>query len=86
MKRSLQAISLRISIQLILAAALGGLPRYDRASAGKPVGLRTYLLVSLVAALFVLLLHNIEDEPAASQRSPFSPTIHLSNITRSDGI
>lgn len=49
------AEAIRISIRLILAAALGGLLGYDRERAGKPAGLRTYMLVSLGAALFVLI-------------------------------
>ena len=49
------AEAIRISIRLILAAALGGLLGYDRERAGKPAGLRTYMLVSLGSALFVLI-------------------------------
>jgi putative Mg2+ transporter-C (MgtC) family protein len=49
------AEAIRISIRLVLAAALGGLLGYDRERAGKPAGLRTYMLVSLGSALFVLI-------------------------------
>jgi putative Mg2+ transporter-C (MgtC) family protein len=45
----------RMSIRLLLAAALGGLMGYDRERAGKSAGLRTHMLVSLGAALFVLI-------------------------------
>jgi len=44
-----------MSVRLLLAAALGGLLGYDRERAGKSAGLRTHMLVSLGAALFVLI-------------------------------
>lgn len=47
--------AIRFSIRLILAAALGGLLGYERERAGKAAGLRTHMLVSLGAALFVLI-------------------------------
>jgi len=47
--------AIRMSIRLLLAAALGGLLGYDRERAGKAAGLRTHMLVSLGAALFVLI-------------------------------
>ncbi|MDP1562992.1 MAG: MgtC/SapB family protein [Pirellulaceae bacterium] len=49
------AEAIRFSIRLILAAALGGLLGYERERAGKAAGLRTHMLVSLGAALFVLI-------------------------------
>jgi putative Mg2+ transporter-C (MgtC) family protein len=45
----------RLIVRLLLAALLGGLLGYDRERAGKPAGLRTHMLVSLGAALFVLV-------------------------------
>jgi putative Mg2+ transporter-C (MgtC) family protein len=47
--------AVRIAIRLILAAVLGGLLGFERELAGKSAGLRTYMLVSLGAALFVLI-------------------------------
>ncbi len=47
--------AIRMSIRLLLAAALGGLLGYDRERAGKAAGLRTHMLVSLGVALFVLI-------------------------------
>ncbi len=44
-----------MAVRLLLAAALGGLLGYDRERAGKSAGLRTHMLVSLGAALFVLI-------------------------------
>lgn len=49
------AEAIRMSVRLVLAAALGGLLGYDRERAGKSAGLRTHMLVSLGAALFALI-------------------------------
>ncbi len=45
----------RIILRLLLAAILGGLLGYDREMKGRAAGLRTHMLVSLGAALFVLI-------------------------------
>lgn len=45
----------RVTTRLILAILLGGLLGYEREYKGKAAGLRTYMLVSLGAALFVLV-------------------------------
>ena len=45
----------RIILRLLLAATLGGLLGYDREMKGRAAGLRTHMLVSLGAALFVLI-------------------------------
>lgn len=44
----------RVTFRLLLAAILGGMLGYERESQGKAAGLRTHMLVSLGAALFVL--------------------------------
>lgn len=44
-----------MSIRLMLAAVLGALLGFDRERAGKSAGLRTHMLVSLGAALFMLI-------------------------------
>lgn len=49
------AEAVRITVRLLLAALLGGLLGYERERAGKSAGLRTHMLVSLGAALFVLI-------------------------------
>lgn len=49
------AEAIRLTVRLLLAAALGGLLGYDRERAGKSAGLRTHMLVSLGSALFVLI-------------------------------
>ncbi len=45
----------RILLRLLLAAALGGVLGYEREQQGKAAGLRTHMLVSMGAALFVLV-------------------------------
>jgi len=45
----------RIVVRLVLAALLGGLLGYERERHGKAAGVRTHMLVSLGAALFVLV-------------------------------
>ena len=44
-----------IVIRLAVAAVLGGVLGYEREQAGKAAGMRTYMLVALGAALFVLV-------------------------------
>ncbi len=43
-----------VVVRLIAAALLGGIVGYERERAGRPAGLRTHMLVSLGAALFVI--------------------------------
>jgi len=43
-----------LALRMVLAAALGGLIGWEREARGKPAGLRTLMLVSLAAAIFVL--------------------------------
>ena len=45
----------RIVVRLLVALLLGGLLGYERESVGASAGLRTHMLVSLGAALFVLI-------------------------------
>lgn len=49
------AEAVRITFRLLVAAALGGLLGWERQATGKAAGLRTHMLVSLGAALFVLV-------------------------------
>jgi putative Mg2+ transporter-C (MgtC) family protein len=48
------AIVLRLGVRMLIAAVLGGMLGYDRELKGKPAGLRTHMLVSLGAAMFVI--------------------------------
>lgn len=45
----------RIVLRLLLAAALGGVLGYEREQKGKAAGIRTHMLVSLGAALFIMV-------------------------------
>ena len=45
----------RVVLRLLLAALLGGLLGFEREKKGKAAGVRTHMLVSMGAALFVLL-------------------------------
>jgi putative Mg2+ transporter-C (MgtC) family protein len=45
----------RVCVRLLVALALGALLGYERESAGSAAGLRTHMLVSMGAALFVLV-------------------------------
>lgn len=45
----------RITLRLLLAAALGGVLGYEREQKGKAAGIRTHMLVALGAALYVLV-------------------------------
>ena len=45
----------RITLRLLVAAALGGLLGYEREKQGKSAGVRTHMLGAIGAALFVLI-------------------------------
>ena len=45
---------IRVALRLVVAAFLGGVIGFDRQRAGKAAGLRTHMLVSLGACIFVL--------------------------------
>lgn len=45
----------RIGLRMLIAAMLGGILGFEREQKGKAAGLRTHMLVSLGAALFVLI-------------------------------
>jgi putative Mg2+ transporter-C (MgtC) family protein len=45
----------RVSLRLIFAMIVGGVIGYERERAGKPAGLRTHMLVSVGAAIFVIV-------------------------------
>jgi putative Mg2+ transporter-C (MgtC) family protein len=45
---------LRVTVRLVLAAALGAVLGWERETKGKAAGLRTHMLVALGASLFVL--------------------------------
>ena len=45
----------RVSLRLIFAMIVGGVIGFERERAGKPAGLRTHMLVSVGAAIFVIV-------------------------------
>jgi len=45
----------RVSLRLVLAAALGGALGFERERSGKSAGVRTHMLVALGSALFLLV-------------------------------
>lgn len=45
----------RVTVRLLIAAMLGGILGFEREHKGKAAGMRTHMLVSLGAALFVLV-------------------------------
>jgi putative Mg2+ transporter-C (MgtC) family protein len=45
---------LSVSLRLLFAALVGGVIGFERERAGKPAGLRTHMLVSVGAAIFVI--------------------------------
>ncbi|MFC1912729.1 MgtC/SapB family protein [Chloroflexota bacterium] len=47
-------IEVEIILRLLLATALGAIIGFQRERAGKPAGLRTYVLISLGAAVFTV--------------------------------
>lgn len=59
---------LRAGLRLLMAALLGGLLGFEREAKGKAAGLRTHMLVTLGAALFVMILELDEAEHDAISR------------------
>jgi putative Mg2+ transporter-C (MgtC) family protein len=49
------AEAVRMAVRLLIASILGGILGFQREKAGKAAGLRTHILVSLGAALFVII-------------------------------
>jgi putative Mg2+ transporter-C (MgtC) family protein len=47
----------RLTVRLLFAVILGGILGFQRAEAGKAAGMRTHMLVTLGAAIVVLIPH-----------------------------
>jgi len=58
----------RIVVRLAVAAVLGGVLGWEREHAGKAAGVRTHMLVSMGAALFVLVAQQAGISPADNSR------------------
>lgn len=70
-----------IALKLVLAAALGGVIGFERERRGKPAGLRTHMLVSLSAALFVLAAQ----ESAARAGEPVDSVRAMAGVAQGVG-
>lgn len=58
----------KVTARLLVAAVLGGLLGYERENKGKAAGVRTHMLVSLGAALFVMVPQMAGSEADALSR------------------
>ena len=58
----------RVVVRLLLAALLGGILGFERERSGKAAGVRTHMLVSMGAALFVLVPIQAGIQPADLSR------------------
>ena len=56
------------TVRLVLAALLGGVIGYERGMLGRPAGMRTYMLVALGSAFFVV--------------APLQAGMHLADLSR----
>jgi len=54
----MMVFDIEIILRLVLAAIAGGIVGYERKKVHKPAGLRTHMLVSMGAALFMLVAIN----------------------------
>jgi len=67
--------------RLVLASILGGLIGWDREMEGKPAGLRTQMLVSLSACIFVLAAQ----QAAAAQGEPVDAVRAMAAVAQGIG-
>jgi len=58
----------RVAVRLLMAGVLGGILGFEREHKGKAAGVRTHMLVSLGAALFILVPQMAGADPAAISR------------------
>lgn len=58
----------RVTVRLLIAALLGGILGFEREQKGKAAGVRTHMLVSIGAALFVLVPHMAGSQSDAMSR------------------
>jgi len=63
-----RAHAVAIMMRALMAALLGGVVGFERARTGKDAGLRTHMLVSLGAALFVMAALDVGVEPGDVSR------------------
>jgi putative Mg2+ transporter-C (MgtC) family protein len=60
---------LELSLRLALAVLFGGMLGWNRQTSGKAAGLRTHMLVSLGAALFIMVPLTTSNSPEAVSRA-----------------
>jgi putative Mg2+ transporter-C (MgtC) family protein len=72
------SVILEISVRLFVAVILGGVLGMERTIVGRNAGLKTYSLVSLGSALFVLI--SLEMLPVFAEYSGFNPILMASQI------
>lgn len=58
-----------VAVRLLSALVLGGLVGFEREHRGKPAGLRTHMLVSMAACLFILVSQEMVTLPFGSEDS-----------------
>lgn len=72
------SIILEVAMRLLVAVVLGGILGLERTIVGRNAGLKTYSLVSLGSALFVLI--SLEMVPLFASFSGFNPVMMASQI------
>lgn len=66
---------LHITIRLLLALLAGGLIGWNRQQGGRPAGMRTFMLVSMGAAFFVMIPLQAEGDSSFATTNALSRTI-----------
>ncbi|MDB9515117.1 MgtC/SapB family protein [Kamptonema animale CS-326] len=66
-----QSITFRLSVALLVGGAIG----INRQQPGRPAGLRTFMIVSLGAAIFVMIPLQIDNENTSSSANAISRTL-----------
>ncbi|MDF0551503.1 MgtC/SapB family protein [Kamptonema sp. UHCC 0994] len=66
-----QSITFRLSVALLVGCAIG----INRQQPGRPAGLRTFMIVSLGAAIFVMIPLQIDNENTSSSANAISRTL-----------
>lgn len=66
---------LRIAFRLIMALLVGCIIGFNRQQGGRPAGMRTFMLVSMGAALFVMIPLQVEGDSPYAATNALSRTI-----------
>lgn len=73
-------LTFTIIFKLILALALGGFLGLEREQVGKPAGVRTFALVSIGSALYVILSQFLMQDAILNANTNFDPSRVISQI------